>query len=208
MSIFLVTSAIIIKKADHFYDANERFYQTIETFKSIRMYCPDAIIIMLESSKLSDNHIQKLKKFCDHFLDVSSEPSVIQSVNIGDSETNILKLGISFLLSMNLEYNRVFKLSGRYRLNREFEVNKFSLTKYTFTMVKDGVTLWFHTTLYCIPKLLLSSYLEILNDYTNFRVLHSIEKYLPLAISETDICYIDKLGVEGNYSYSGIFYSA
>ena len=67
--LFLVTSVIHISKNVRVYGNNsrsiftddERFAQTIHTLESIREKVPDGIIILLESSQLLDEEIQKLE---------------------------------------------------------------------------------------------------------------------------------------------------
>lgn len=124
---FLVTSAINVDYG--IYSLQQKFEQTCETVESIRKYCSDAIIVLLEASpeKIKEEHYEHLRKITDMYIDFSGD-KVIQrmhdNLNIfaikSPSEAYILG---RFLSVQNFikDTDRVFKISGRYMLNENFD---------------------------------------------------------------------------------------
>lgn len=125
---FLVTSAINVDYG--IYTLQQKFDQTCETIESIRKYCSDAVIVLLEASpkKVEKEHYDHLRKITDMYIDFSVDPviqSMHNSLNIfaikSPGEAYILG---SFLSAQNFikDTDRVFKISGRYLLDENFDV--------------------------------------------------------------------------------------
>lgn len=125
---FLVTSAMNVDYG--IFSLQEKYEQTCITIDSIRKYCPEAKIILLESSpqKLPDYRMDHLREITDMYIDFSGD-DIIQSMHktllVGAikslSEAYIVG---SFLSMQNLvkEKDRVFKISGRYFLTDDFDL--------------------------------------------------------------------------------------
>jgi hypothetical protein len=124
---FLITSAINVDYG--IYTLQQKFEQTCETIESIRKYCSDAKIILLEGSpkKPEENVYNHLREITDMYIDFSNDV-VVQSMH-RDLNTFAIKspgeayiLG-SFLSAQNFikETDRVFKISGRYMLDENFD---------------------------------------------------------------------------------------
>lgn len=141
--LFLVGSAIKHVKEDEYsyYSEQERFEQTLETIDSIKEKVEDPYIVIFECSrvKISDKHQKILEEKCDLFLDLSKDKSmgflynnldnIPSGVVFGKSllETNGLFSCLNFIGENNLftDTTRIFKLTGRYTLNDEFNIKDY-----------------------------------------------------------------------------------
>lgn len=131
-NIFLVTSGINIDYG--IFDSGTRFYQTIDTFESIRTRCPNSKIILLEGTPhgLSEQQFKDVSFFCDGVVSFKEDPIVnmfhksytIQQLK-SPCELYIIKRFLEMQDVIRPEDN-VFKISGRYTLNSMFDVNNFN----------------------------------------------------------------------------------
>lgn len=114
------------------YDTETRLNQTIDTCKSIRERC-DADIVILDGGERSITVEERaiISPHINRFYDFTAEETVksIQSINNHDVVKNMIEIvmfGSFFeLMSMNSldldHYDRIFKMSGRYTLNDDFD---------------------------------------------------------------------------------------
>jgi hypothetical protein len=129
-SLFLVTSAIYTSYGKC--STEERIEQTKETIKSIETYAPDSTIVLLDAGEKSVDidfgvelidYTQKqiTKEPLDYYLSNNKdlEPDIIIK-----SMLEIIMFGDYLNTHSISSYERVFKLSGRYRLNSKFNYNK------------------------------------------------------------------------------------
>jgi len=129
-SLFLVTSAIYTSYGKC--SAEERIEQTKKTIKSIETYAPDSTIVLLDAGEKSVeidfgveliDYTQKeiIKDPLDYYLSTNKdlEPDIIIK-----SMLEIIMFEDYLNTHSIISYERVFKLSGRYRLNSKFNHNK------------------------------------------------------------------------------------
>ena len=129
-SLFLVTSAIYTSYGKC--STEERITQTKETIKSIRTYTPDSSIVLLDAGEKSVD-----VDFDANLIDYTIHPEIqfhLQEYlsNNKDLEPDIIiKSMLEIIMFENYlktystnSYERVFKLSGRYRLNSNFNYEK------------------------------------------------------------------------------------
>jgi hypothetical protein len=141
--LFLIGSALKHFQESEFsaFTEQQRFEQTLETIKCVREKVPTSYIILFECSytSISEEHKNILREKCDLFLDFSNEP-VLQVIyeNI-KQRPELITYGKSLLETRGLlntlyyirEHNvfsdsqRVFKLTGRYLLNDNFDINDY-----------------------------------------------------------------------------------
>lgn len=134
-SLFLVTSAIYTSYGKC--SIEERIEQTKETIKSIETYAPDSKIVLLDAGDKSVDI-----DFGVELIDYTSKPIIKEPLNEylknnKDLEPDIIIKSMleiimfeDYLKSHSLNsYSRVFKLSGRYRLNSKFNYRKHLNTK-------------------------------------------------------------------------------
>lgn len=132
-SLFIVTSALNTRFG--IYDNKQRFQQTVDTFKSIYAKCnADIILVDAGQEKISEQDVSLLKVYAGNILQHSDDP-IVKSVQKNTNcdvvksllEILILKSAFTELLKnkeLVSKYNRIFKLSGRYVLNGNFDYQK------------------------------------------------------------------------------------
>lgn len=128
-NLFLLSSAINAKHG--IYSPRERFNQTLASCKSIKNRCPNADIIVVDGGLKPINEMQseKLKPYITDFLFYGDRIPVqeIQQSTNHDIVKNLIEIYM-FMDVLNgpdfSQYSRIFKMSGRYVLNENFDVNK------------------------------------------------------------------------------------
>jgi hypothetical protein len=150
--LFLVGSAINHFQEDHFskFSTDQRFKQTLDTIESIKSHVPDAYILLYESSETPIDLEYKniLEDKCDYILECGNDPTMkLLYENLHRDpqkfvyvksmlECRCLQISLNYMMQTNnfSDSTRVFKLSGRYKLNDDFDIqdykSKFLLNKY------------------------------------------------------------------------------
>ena len=141
--LFLVGSAINHFKEEHIsvFKAEERFHQTLDTIQSIKDKVPDAYILIYEASETSIKEEYKyiLKEKSDLFLEFGNDPymkSLYENVHRDPDkftfvksmlECRCLQITLNYMMEHNIfnDVTRVFKLSGRYKLNEYFDITDY-----------------------------------------------------------------------------------
>lgn len=131
--LFVVTSAVKTKFKVNSEEA--RLSQTLMTVRSILARVPDAMIVVIEASGIPlDEHIVKALEDEIHYLiNFSSDPNV-QHIHDNNENADIVKnltemmcfyRGLQMLRDADLltGVNRVYKMSGRYLLNKDFKLS-------------------------------------------------------------------------------------
>ncbi len=141
--LFLVGSSIKHFNEGKFscYTEKERFEQTLETIKSIRKKVLNSYIVLFEcsSSSISIEYQEKLISECDLFLDFHTDSSIKQIYENLSSRPELITYGKSLLETKGLlnvlytikkhnlfsDSQRVFKMTGRYLLNDDFNISDY-----------------------------------------------------------------------------------
>jgi len=225
-SLFLVTSAIYTSHGKC--STEERILETKETINSIKKYAPNSSIVLLDCGEKSidfnlfdcdiidyteDKKIQfHLKNYLNNNQD--PHPSIIikSMLEIMMCEDYFKRIDIN-------QYDRIFKLSGRYRLNSKFNYQKHINTKDKVLILPPirsqhsydsnaGISmLQYMTRLFSFDSTLT---LEIINTYTKMKeeiikmsktkkqgdIEHLLFKHLKKKIVETT----EVIGVEGYWA--------
>lgn len=129
-SLFLVTSAIYTSYGKC--SMEERIEQTRETIKSIDTYVPGSTIVLLDAGEKSVDIDFGVELIDYTQKEIIREPLNYYLLNNKDLEPDIIIKSMleiimfeDYLRNHSLEsYSRVFKLSGRYRLNSKFNYSK------------------------------------------------------------------------------------
>jgi hypothetical protein len=139
-NIFLVPSAITSQYG--VYTQEERFAQVLETIDSIRTHAPNSIVCLYDTSekKIPDEYEQILTERVDQLVLLHDHPLVAELKNFDHEDTNLtgkktfgeLIVMLEFLHWLKVypvKFDRVFKLSGRYRLNNNFNLEAYNRAK-------------------------------------------------------------------------------
>jgi hypothetical protein len=229
-SLFLVSSAIHTKHG--VYSAEQRLEQTLKTLKSIKNKCPADIIIVeggdkpltLEEQKILGEDVQAIISYAD-------SPAIRQVLAVPNHDivknmAEIIMFGSTF---QNMEtdldhkrYKRIFKMSGRYVLNDNFNYD-------THYNAKDKIVIRGPFTSQFKPEITGQVYLQYMSRLWSFdadmlpyitdayRKMYEhmdrrlrdggyidIEHLLYVYLGEDNIQKINKIGIEGNIAPNGV----
>lgn len=129
--LFILTSALNTKFGVH---SNElRLQQTLDSITSIRRYAPGAKIAIVEMGGIpsTDEQIATLKSHSDFYYNYSNDEAV-QDIFHSTDNWDIVKNTTEVMVFGNMlgdmyengllnEFDRVFKMSGRYQLTENFD---------------------------------------------------------------------------------------
>jgi len=196
--VVIVTSVIYFKEKRLSYSKNrskfsieERISQTEKTISSIREKIPNAEIILVEAGLKKD--VGPLSSKVDKYVYIGDKFLVrlgVDSIFKGIGEAIIL-LSVSKYLPGADFY---FKISGRYYLDNDFDLNKwdnnyFTVRKYdnVFSTRLYGfgaqfLNIWKKSLMFSIPLLLSGQ---------------SIERIMPMFINKKYIKHLNKIGISG-----------
>ena len=230
----LVTSAANAKFS--VYSPEERVEQTIKTIESVRQYIPNAFICMTDCSipGVSDEIKSQLVSQVDRFIDLSKDPTVnwiANNITHQDTVKNLTELvvvGKFFKLAEEKkwfdDYDRVFKVSGRYWLTDKFDITryeqqdaigKYVVSKKMLSQFPNNVTLQslqYMLRVYSFDAKLLTDFvarLDVMTKHMQDRVNaggyidieHLFCKFLPKDLT----LEIARTGVAGNVAPNGQF---
>jgi hypothetical protein len=219
--IFFVNHALKVQQLS-IYSNQERFEQTLDTLKSIHKHCPDNRIFIFDSSPElpDDDHVNKLQECGATFFYNGSDPDVKRFSLMGQrsiAECITFLHFLNWFQKQDVKSKRIYKLSGRYRLNDNFILDRedykdafvFStaLDSWMPKQLKDGigVSKLFRLRLWHMDYNLLDSFhlqlSKILQDCANYGidVEHSYYKNL----NTYNTIELDKIGVCGNIAPNG-----
>lgn len=230
---FVITSAINTKFG--VYTTEQRMQQTEYTITSIRRHCPDAHITLLEMSGLTLRADQKerLSKTVNIIFDFTTNPEVqaIYQDDNWDIVKNLTEITcMTYFLSVAQEnelyknIDRFIKVSGRYALNDNFDINKFytpeNLDKCIFAKRKSsqftalttgGVREQYMSRCWSFPANRLDKVFQIFGemrttmlDVTSRGGYVDIEHMLFLYADINHVVEFDKIGVQGLLGPNGV----
>ena len=233
-NIFLVTSAIHgANGMNGQLTTQQRIDQTIETAHSIRVHIPDAKLYLLEGGKYPLDFAlrQHLMAEYDDIIDFTYHPFITFAHNQVDLSKQVITVikgpCESFMLREACKLltvsddDRIYKISGRYRLSEEFNLSEHLAAKGKYLMLTKTKCLEF----YSYPqKLTYSEYQystrlysfcgSILNKATeNYNVinkrlldLYSKSEYMDLehmtylVYDQSDITEVSPIGLIGAFA--------
>lgn len=141
--LFLVGTAVNAFQEKDFskYSREQRFLQTLDTIKSIKEKVPDAYICVYEGSevRVDEKYREEFEKQSDLFVECYDDmvmKGIYENLHnnpekfiYGKSmlECRCLQVVLNYMRTYNIfnDVNRVFKLSGRYTLNDNFDIDDY-----------------------------------------------------------------------------------
>lgn len=200
---FIISSAINTPLASVF-NTETRYEQTVNTIKSIKIKVPNSSIFLHDVTHLDTNYVNNLSKIVDNFFihnEISSEPK-----SLGEA----LLVRKALLYPEIKNYDFIFKISGRYYLNDEFNIkylinenkNKIMAKRQSHPHMYPHTC--YNTVLYCIGNEMIDYTINSLeNVYKN--LFHDIEHSIFRNIDENNFINLKNLGVEGLFAPTGGF---
>ena len=230
---FLLSSAVNTKFG--IFNSQQRLQQTLETVSSIRSRVPTAKIILIEMGgiPLTVEQENVLKESTDHLINFNHDPSVVELYNSTDN-WDIVKnvtevMCFSRALTTLYEHTdlldnvqRIFKISGRYTLTDDFDINYYEQYKnhhhivvskcrssqFPFNLTR--VEKQFMSRLWSWPSTLTPEIISVYNQgliYIQERILDGgycdIEHMLYKFLDHDKIIEKDLVGVSGNIGPNG-----
>ena len=190
---------------------SERFKQTCKTIESIKKYIPFSYIILLECGNLKPKYQEIFNNTCDMVINYVNNKQIYDIVHKslfkGYSETKVIRF---FLKVYDISFfDSLYKISGRYSLNSNFNYNNYDNTFNCFKNLTDiNIMNGVHTStvFYKITKNYFLLYNKVLKSYKN-KLLKGIAIEKIILTSIPNIKLLDLLGVEGTISINGLFIS-
>lgn len=221
-NLFIINSALNVKKMS-VYGNSERFIQTLATVESIRKYGPEGSqIVMSDSSPDTPTpekeKVEELKRRGVEFFYYGNVP-LIKSFSLSGSRS--VAESLSFITLMKdrdfTGYHRIYKLSGRYCLNKNFVIDSpdydgaFVFSNALPSWMPDiqqavsGVSKLYRLRLWHMDGSLINIFQREMNNIYqdciqfNLDVEHSYYKHL----HKYRVVEVEKIGVQGNIAPNG-----
>jgi hypothetical protein len=228
-NIVIITSKIIITNSNYknLYTHNDRYNQTIETINSIKKYIPDVCIFLLDNSDFSDiDMINELYNKCDVFINPKLNKKLEYYTNNyphkGISEAYQIIYLLDIINNIDIKYNNLFKISGRYIINDTFNINIFNNENINFKKISTDYSLFdsnyysslfkisyrYYTSFYKISYnnilLYINSYKIIIKNIKNKIINTDIEILLPYLIKIENIQLLEHIGITQNIASGNV----
>jgi hypothetical protein len=154
-----------------FWTKEERFEQTKKTIYSVKKYIPNNKILVIECSLLTSDERCFFQENTDYFLNLYdlNDKIILEKINSPSKsigEGTMTTFGLDFLLNNNIEFDNLFKLSGRYWLNDNFNYNFYDNNFSSVCKIYDNFESVF-TCLYKLNKEMTKNWLEYLKNSEN-----------------------------------------
>ena len=180
--IFIITSVINVGNISWSYfpqrslfSPEERFNQTLESIRSIRKYSPNSVIILVEGGLLEESKLSIFKSMCDYVYylgnNLDTKTICLLSNNKGLGDSWLILKGLEYIKNNNIIGRNIYKLSGRYIINENYNSNNISDTLPTFKRVNDNCYITFF---FSVPYSLLNTYENNVKEVIN-RIKYSYE---------------------------------
>jgi mannosyltransferase OCH1-like enzyme/glycosyltransferase involved in cell wall biosynthesis len=217
-NLVIITSVIncVDKPLSYYYkrsifDINERYKHTLKSIESIKKYIKNAEILFCECSDLSnnidiENNIKNNVDYYYNFYQIRNVRNNVESELKGLGEVSILLEGLNKLEKINKNYINIFKLSGRYFLNHNFDYQVFDNNLNIFTKW-DNSNYSYCTVFYKINSDYIDYYKNILvKSIEDLNNKNSIEMCMYKYFQE-NINIVDKMNVSGFLATEGYLFS-
>ena len=218
INLVLITSVICIENKPlsytnirSVYSHEERFEQTKKTIQTIRKKIPNSKILFVECSKLNEEMTMYLVKNSDFFLNLYEDEKIrnkttTRSKALGEGTMTIC--AIQYIKQNNIEYDNLFKITGRYWLSEHFNYNFFNNNDIVIHYINND-TNNACTSLYKLHKINVDEWMNFLNINSQlmFQCI-GYEVLFALFLKEAKpnkIIYLHKIGVNGYISVSHDF---
>jgi len=195
------------------FNREERFNDTKETIKSIKENIPNCKIMIVECSDFSEEENDFFCKNCDFILNLWEIKDIHNNIfgmskSLGEGTMTIYAL--NYIIHNKINYDNLFKISGRYYLSENFNYNNFENNNLIFKKIDGNINNIF-TALYKVPH----NYTKILRDflinnanlmykYVGFEILFG---FFLKNINYKDTIFYDTIGLKGKVTVCGTVYN-
>jgi len=193
------------------YSHEERYEQTKKTIQTVKEKIPNSKILIVECSRLTEEQDLYFKEHTDYFLnliDDQDKVNRIYSISKAWGEGTMTIAAFDFLKKNNVQYDSLFKISGRYWLTDFFNYNNFVNKDIIIHNIENNI----HITFTCLYKLDVSNVDQfhdfLLNNQNRmencegYEILFSLFLHLP---KDNKVVHLDRIGIKGYLSVSNDF---
>ena len=178
--IFIVSSCINIDSSPLAYfhkrsvfEPEERLHQTLFTLRAIREKINNCVIIVTNNNGLTNDQREIMKSHCDYIIEIDTDIKLDEyTFTINDlkthpsksfAETVSLYNACDKILELGLEFDYVWKISGRYYMLNSFNLANWPLRENVIVSPRtdDGVA---NNVIYSIPKTMITYYMNRLKQ--------------------------------------------
>ena len=209
MNLVVITSCLnpIKKKLSYtnvrsIYSIEERYLQTMNTINTINKNIPNPYIVLLECSNDIKKYEIELKKNVDEYHNYCNNKKVLDAVNsIYKNYGEVMTLIEFFNNFKNIDkINDLFKITGRYWLNENFNINNYINNKKIFFSLRESKVV--STRFFKITNSKINDFIEKLNNNIKDEVINgvSIENS---CFKNINFDHINILGLSGHISVNG-----
>jgi len=191
----------------------QRFEHTKQTIFSVREKIPNTKIFLIECSILSEEETIYFQEHVDYFYNIYDygDEKLINSMFTNSKamgEGTMTITALKFLFENNIEFDNLFKLSGRYWLNDTFNYNIYNNNmSYVYKINNDANNTF--TCFYKLSRKITYKWLEfLLKSESDFIQCVGYENIFAKFLKTIDekIRIIDKnIGLNGYVSVCGTF---
>jgi len=192
------------------YDSSTRFEQTKKTIQSVKEKMKDEyLIILVECSPLTEEESAYLNANVDIVLNLYDHEDQeirmnIYSLSKSLGEGTMTMEAFKFL--QNIEYENLFKVTGRYWLSDRFNYDNFNDEKSTIRFIKDDTTCGC-TSLYKLNykhSILWDKWLQnSVDQMLDCRSYENIFADFMRQINPAEYVAIDHIGISGTWAPDG-----
>lgn len=229
----IITSALNTKFG--VYSTEQRLEQTLATIQSVKDRIPDAVIFLLEMAgePLTEDQKNLLMSKVNHLIDFTSDKNVVglyNSTNNWDVVKNVTEV-MCFRSALNTlkesgmanVLDRFFKVSGRYTLNDQFDINYYDSYKIKpcivvgksrdsqFPFALTQVEKQYMSRLWSWPTALNDEIIDVYGNSLKFmynrladKGYADIEHCLYKFLDRDKVIEKDVLGIQGNLGPNGV----
>jgi len=190
------------------FSRKERFEQTKKTIQTIKEKISNCKIILVECTDLDEEENNYFKDNCDYLLNLWNDKNLhdyIFGISKSLGEGTMTIKAIQYIQQLNLEYNYLYKISGRYWLNENFTL--IEIKSNVFKRIDNNPNNIF-TALYKIDKESVNKLLYFLvNNIENMKKCIGYEVLIAHFIKNIDKKLLDIIGLSGFVTVCGSEYN-
>jgi mannosyltransferase OCH1-like enzyme len=213
-NIFIITSILNCTNLELSYSKKRtvfsfrsRLRQTIKTIESIRKYYKDCDILLCDCSDLCNYKTEELEisNMVDYYYNFYDNDVIKEAVNgiyKGHGESMILLKALEIINDLNESYKYIFKISGRYYLNDNFDNKLFENNENVFT-TWDGCNFSLCTVLYKLMYNDKTYFENVLRNSMNELIEGNSIEICIYKYFLKNINIIEKINVDGYLSTEG-----
>ena len=190
------------------FSRQDRFEQTKKTIKSVREKLSNSKIIIVECSDFNEEENNYFKENCDYILNLWNKKELHNyifgpSKSLGEGTMTIEAL--KYIEELNLEYQYLYKISGRYWLNENFKIE--NIQNNIFKRINKNENNVF-TALYKIDKKTVEKLVFFLiNNIENMKKCIGYEVLMSHFVKNIDKTMVDIIGLSGFVTVCGSEYN-